>query len=112
MRIGKMRHLVRIEAPNNISDGAGGEVTAWASLATVWAELLPQGGTKIDEADLISIGQQRYKLHMRYRRDVTPDCRLMWIDNTQQTPLRIDSVADIDGRRTHLVIQATAGVPT
>jgi head-tail adaptor len=99
MRIGKMRHLVRIEAPNNISDGAGGEVTAWAS-------------TKIDEADLISIGQQRYKLHMRYRRDVTPDCRLMWIDSTQQTPLRIDSVADIDGRRTHLVIQATAGVPT
>jgi head-tail adaptor len=74
--------------------------------------LLPQGGTKIDEADLISIGQQRYKLHMRYRRDVTPDCRLMWIDSTQQTPLRIDSVADIDGRRTHLVIQATAGVPT
>jgi SPP1 family predicted phage head-tail adaptor len=112
MRIGKMRHLVRIEAPNNISDGAGGEVTAWASLATVWAELLPQGGTKIDEADLISIGQQRYKLHMRYRRDVTPDCRLMWIDGDRQTPLRIDAVADIDGRRTHLVLQVTAGVPT
>jgi SPP1 family predicted phage head-tail adaptor len=112
MRIGKLRHRVRIEQPANTSDGAGGEVTAWAAIATVWAEILPLGGAKIDEGNVISVGQQRYKLHTRYRADVTPACRIIWLDGARAVDLRIDSVADLDGRRRFLLVTATDGVPT
>lgn len=112
MRIGKLRHRVRIEQPANISDGAGGEITVWTPLASVWAEVLPMGGAKIDEGNVISVGQQRYKLHMRYRSDVTPACRLVWLDGARSVDLRIDSVADLDGRRRALLLHVTDGVPT
>jgi SPP1 family predicted phage head-tail adaptor len=112
MRIGKLRHQVRFEQPANTSDGAGGEVTAWSAIATVWAEILPLGGAKIEEGNSITVGQQRYKLHTRYRTDVTPACRVIWLDGARVIDLRIDSVADMDGRRRFLLLNATDGVPT
>ena len=114
MRIGQLRHIVRIEAPDNVSDGAGGEVTDWAVLATVAAEVLPMGGGKTEEGDVVTIGQQRYKVRLRYRDDVTVDCRMVWQrpDALPDLPVRIDSAVDMDGRRRALLVMTTAGVPT
>lgn len=112
MNIGKLRLKVRIDSPNNVSDGVGGEVTIWTPLATVWAEMLPLAGNKIEEAGLITIGQQAYKMHIRYRSDVTTACRMVWLDGDRTTDLRIDAIADPDGRRRYLRVNVTAGVPT
>lgn len=112
MRIGKLRHRLRIERPSNVSDGAGGEVTIWSRLATVWAEILATGGGKDLEGTVVAIGQQRYRIHVRYRSDITTDCRLVWERDSGDTDLRLDSLADIDGRRRILLIMATDGVPT
>lgn len=114
MRIGNLRQRLRIERPANVSDGAGGEVTVWQVLATVYAEVLPTGGGKFEEGDVVTVGQQRYKVRMRYRDDVTVDCRAVWLrtDDLPDLPLRFDSVADYDGRRRVLQAMMTAGVPT
>lgn len=114
MRIGQLRNRLRIERPANTSDGAGGEVTVWQTVATVFAEILPTGGGKFEEGDIVTVGQQRYKVKLRYRDDVTVDCRAVWVrpDDLPDLPLRIDSVADMDGRRRGLMAFMTAGVPT
>jgi head-tail adaptor len=113
MRIGRLRDRVRIDRPAHTSDGAGGQITTWATVATVFGELMPTGGGKDLEGGLISIGQQRFKLRMRYRADVPVDCRLVWLrSDGDAVDLRIDSIADPDGRRHELVAFVTAGVPT
>lgn len=114
MQIGRLRHRLRIDRPANVSDGAGGEVTVWQTLATVHAEILPTGGGKFEEGDIVTVGQQRYKVRLRYRDDVTVDCRCVWLrpDALPDVPLRIDSIADMDGRSRVLQAFMTAGVPT
>jgi head-tail adaptor len=109
---GRLGDQVRIEAPDMVDDGAGGEATRWRLVATVPASILPTGGGKDLEGTVISIGQQRYKIWMRYRRDVTIDCRLVWErSDGPAVPMRLDSIADEDGRRRYLLAFVTAGVP-
>lgn len=44
MRAGKLRHRVKIQAPEVIRDDTGDEIPIWATVATVWAGIAPQVG--------------------------------------------------------------------
>lgn len=115
MRIGKLRQMVRVDQEVHVSDGAGGEVTQWQVQVTLPAEVIPTGGGKDLEGGVISMGQQRFKVTLRYRDDLAGAYtkRLVWLrSGLPDLPLRIDSIEDADGRRRHLVAFVTAGVPT
>ncbi len=116
MQIGKLRHRVRVESEIHSSDGAGGEVSIWsADTTSLPAEVLPTGGGKDLEGGTVSIGQQRFKVTLRYRDDLVAAYtkRLVWERaGMPDLPLRIDSIEDADGRRRHMIAFVSAGVPT
>lgn len=67
MRVGPLRHRVRIE--RKVEDGGGpyGEpVTTWEPVITVWAQISPQSARETDAAGQ-TLGQTTYEITMRYR---------------------------------------------
>lgn len=44
MKIPRLNRRLTLEAPQKAPDGAGGFVTVWNPLGTIWAELRPRSG--------------------------------------------------------------------
>jgi head-tail adaptor len=42
--IGRLRHRLMLEAPQETPDGAGGVVRNWSALAQIWVAIEPHGG--------------------------------------------------------------------
>lgn len=40
----QLDHLMTLEAPVQTSDGAGGQISGWVPLGTIWAALQPRSG--------------------------------------------------------------------
>ena len=62
-RVRLSRKLV-LEAPQNVADGAGGFVRAWAVLGTLWGEILPGSGREMAGIEVV-LASVPYKITVR-----------------------------------------------
>lgn len=107
VRAGTMRDLVTLLSFTPTDDPRFGQTPGWTSFAQEWANVVPLAGTQAGAETFDSQGVQGqtcYTVTMRYRPDVDSTDRIQYRNQT----LEIVSVADPDGRRRQLVIQARA----
>ncbi len=74
---GKLDRRITLLSPVETRDAAGGAVTSWVNVATVWAEFTPQPGREIQQAgQKIALAAAMFRI--RYRSDIGPKWRLMF----------------------------------
>lgn len=72
--IGELNTLITIKRP--VLSNVYGEVQeTWATVATVWAQVLPRGSREAYRAARVE-GTMDYLIRCRARTDVTADCRI------------------------------------
>ncbi len=77
MRIGKLRHRVRIERPDLTQDPATGEMVAgWALVRSAWASVEPLSAREFIAAGA-NQSQLSARITMRHKGDITPDMRII-----------------------------------
>lgn len=81
MRIGELRHRVRVESKTVTRDGFGGEVETWAAVFTAWAAVEPLQGREFHEGRRAE-AEVSTRIRMRYRSGVLPGMRVVWGDHT------------------------------
>lgn len=117
MAIGAMRRKIEIQAYTRASDGGGGSALTWGKVASVWADIQPQGSR---EAMFGQANQNRevstYKIYIRFRRGVAAKQRIVHSyvrDGVRYTEtFNITGVMDPDGREKYLELLCEGGVPT
>ena len=117
MTIGSMRRKVEIQAYTRTSDGGGGASISWSKVASVWADIQPQGTR---EAMFGQANQNREvgtaKIMIRFRRGIAAKQRILHTyrrDGVEYTETyNIVGVADPDGRERYLELTCESGVPT
>ena len=66
LSIGKLRHRLTLEAPQETADGLGGVTRNWSALAQIWAALEPLGGADGVVADK-RVARLTHRVVMRKR---------------------------------------------
>lgn len=110
-RVGAMRDRVELQSatrtPDTFGDTAGGG-TAWATLATVWAEVVPVSGDEARPAGA-PVAITAYRVRVRYTSAIlavpSTELRAVWRGKT----LNATGVVDEEGRRRFLIITCTEG---
>ncbi len=74
---GRLDRLVTIEQNTPTQDAAGQPIKSWAELATVFAEVIPVGGSEIFQAKQFGAEAVK-KFRIRYRGDVLRQMRLVY----------------------------------
>jgi head-tail adaptor len=64
MRAPRLNRRLTLEAPENVSDGAGGYQTTWVPLGQLWAALKPRGGRE-SAADGATVSSVSYSITVR-----------------------------------------------
>ncbi len=103
--IGGMRARVALQEEQRAPDGGGGYALAWATVATVWAEVAPLRGRETVQATALS-GSGLYRLRLRAGIDVTPALRVLWGSRI----FNIRHVRNVDARDRLVEIIAEEGV--
>ena len=75
--IGTLDKRVTIQTRTETPDTQGGTAWTWATLAIVWASIVPLRANEVLAAQAIG-SQAEYVAEMHYRADVTPKMRLTW----------------------------------
>ncbi len=109
-RISRMSTRLQLQQPITSDDGQGGRAITWTTLATVWAAIEPQVGFADAEAWRLDQTASRVKARIWLRTHATaspaPGMRL---HNPASGDIwRIETVADADGQRHHLVCLCSA----
>ena len=71
-----LKHRIELQEETKTPDGQGGFITAWATVATVWAGIEPAKGYERYQAQQIQV-PVTHKITMRYRA-VTTANRLVY----------------------------------
>ena len=74
MRAGELRSRLVVESPQRVSDGAGGAVTSWLELATIWANVAPTSAREQVSAEQRA-EKTTHKITLRYRNDIDATMR-------------------------------------
>jgi SPP1 family predicted phage head-tail adaptor len=105
-----MRDLVTIQTRAGTPDGQGGLTEAWTTVDQVRANVRGHSGT-----ETFVVGQQTYSVNftisMRWRSDLTPAKRLLWLDGAVTRTLDIVSVVNPDGLHVEALITAVEHTP-
>jgi SPP1 family predicted phage head-tail adaptor len=96
--IGRLRHLLVIEAREETDDGAGGVAVAWTPIGQAWARLEPTSGREGVNADR-ETALRRWRITLRYRDDVSPAHRFAH----GSRHFDIETIVDPNGRRRFLI---------
>lgn len=91
MKPGKLRHRVTIQQKTQARTSMGAESDAWSDIATVWASIEPVSGREYYAARQEQ-SEVSHKVTIRYRRGVTPDCRLEYGDRYFEIETVIDTM--------------------
>ncbi len=104
---GRLDRRITIEQNTPTQDGAGQPIDSWAALATVWAEVVPVGGSERFQA--MQVGAETVvKFRIRYRGDVLRAMRVVYdSDNYDIADVAEDRRFE---RRQFEIITATARV--
>lgn len=54
IRIGTLRHRVKLQQRSTAQDASGGQVTTWSDVATVWADIQPLSGRELLAAQAVN----------------------------------------------------------
>lgn len=77
MRIGELKKRIEIQTPTKVSDGMGGFVLSFSTMATIWGSLWP-----ISASEQIQSMQPgmivTHRIRIRYRSVLRPDWRLKY----------------------------------
>lgn len=102
MMAGKLDRRIVIQGLTVTQDDYGGEVDAWATLATVWAQWLPGAGSeRFTAASVYAEAHGRFRI--RWRSDVTTKHRVTY-DGKEFDILAVDEI----GRREGLELKVKA----
>jgi len=71
----RLSKRIIIEEATEVTDGAGGYTTTWATKVTVWAEIKPISGYEMIEADKIA-EIVTHVITIRYVSGITPKMRV------------------------------------
>ncbi len=74
---GRLDRRIVIEQSTPAQDSSGQPVESWAELATVWAEVVPVGGSEIFQAKQFGAETVK-KFRIRWRGDVTAKMRVVY----------------------------------
>lgn len=102
IRAGALARQIRIEAPVETPDGAGGSLTVWSLVAETSAAVSPLSGRELLEAGALS-SDVTHRVLIRYRSGITPKCRVRLGDRV----LRVNVVRDIEERHRELELSCT-----
>ncbi len=107
MKIGQLRKQIHVQAEQPMPDGAGGYALAWATVATVWASLLPLSGREAFSAGHHE-GRVTHKIIMRWPKDfaLTADMRVLYVSRV----FNIRAVFDDGERGRYATVLAEEGV--
>lgn len=103
-RLGKMRHRVEIQTETLAADGGGGGASTWATVATVWAEVIPLSGMEALRAMQLN-NPVTHEVRMR-QRVIPSGARLLFRDR----PLNITMAVNVDEGDRYLKILARENV--
>jgi SPP1 family predicted phage head-tail adaptor len=70
MRIGQLRHLIQLQQETTVSDGMGGHVSTWATVAEAFAAIEPLSGREYFAAQQTQ-STVTHKVTMRYIDGIT-----------------------------------------
>ena len=76
MRAGELRSRLVVESPQRVSDGAGGAVTSWLELATIWANITPTSAREQRSAEQRA-EKTTHRITLRYRSDINATMRFV-----------------------------------
>jgi len=97
---------ITIESATETADSQGGAVVAWATVDTVWAELVPLRASERLQAQGMG-STVEYRFRVRLRNDITPSMRVSWTPRGVQSgaaqTLEISGVTREIGRATMLL---------
>ena len=103
-----MRDQVTIQSVTTVNDTMGAPVETWATVATVFASVVPQKYQSGVEALVQALGREAvattYTVTIYWRSDVVERNRLTWNGKTMD----IRRVIDPDGKRTWLELMCEA----
>lgn len=100
MKAGDLRHRITIEQPTETQSESGDVTQTWSELATVWAGIVPVGGSESWRAQqanpLLS-----HQITIRWLAGVTSKMRVKYEDPKNDTTryFGIDAVVTTDERR-------------
>lgn len=98
MEPGKMRHRITIQS-RTLTNTSGDVSEAWATFATVWAEVTALAGREYWNSQQ-ETAEQTYQVRIRYLSGVKAEMRVTWNTKT----LDIQSAADPTGRGEQLIL--------
>ena len=75
MRIGKLRHRIKIQEYTAGRDSFGSEEPIWTDVVTVWASVTPGSGKEHFASAQVN-AEVSTKISMRYRSGITPKMRV------------------------------------
>lgn len=74
---GDLRQRIDLLKSVRVSDQAGGSMTVWQKVATVWAYLRPFNARELNNAQQID-SRLTYIVTINYRKDVVPQMRIQY----------------------------------
>jgi SPP1 family predicted phage head-tail adaptor len=77
MQAGKLRERIVIEKPASVRSTLGETTLSWDSIGEVWAYVWAYSGRDVMQAMQVNMVIS-HKFYIRYRDDVTPECRIRW----------------------------------
>lgn len=105
MRIGPLRHRVKIQKPSDTRDGGGRVTRTWPEVAKRWASVEPLTGAEGLQASTTG-AQITHRVRMRYLSGVLPEWRIV---NDTQT-LNIVNILNIRQQNRELVLMCKEDV--
>jgi len=107
----ELNKRIQIEAPVEVSDGAGGFTTSWNAIATLWAKIEPYKSLQrwSENFDLSKVQVVKsYEITIRYFNNVNETMRIVFDGRI----MNIRVVIDVDEGKEKLIIIAEEGVAT
>ena len=77
MKIGGLRHRVVLQKKEITEDELKQQSEVWTDIASVWASVEPVSGREYFAAGQVN-SEISVKITIRYRKDVTPDIRMVF----------------------------------
>lgn len=105
-RIGAMRERVDIQTRTPTVGAIGNVAFAWATTATVWAQVRPMSARERFVAERLA-ARGVYEITIRWRTGITPAMRMLWRGRT----FNVKQILNPDERRRFLTIIVEDAAP-
>lgn len=101
---GKLRQRVTVQRRDVTQNEFGEQATTWATVATLWAEVVDRSGSQIFKAEQ-QINETHTRVRIRYRADITPAMRVVY----RGVNYDVAAVLDLTGDRNFLELTCVRG---